>query len=109
MKNITKVRRKSLQAINRSFALIDNLFIVQKRGYPPPLFILGVPRSGTTLTYQVVTTQFDVSYFLHLYLLFRNVHHYQLIRNLYPYFLTCYIYRVLMAITDHENSYSNLH
>lgn len=30
----------------------------------PPLFILGVPRSGTTLTYQIVTQWLQVGYFI---------------------------------------------
>jgi hypothetical protein len=63
MQSLTRIGRKSLQTINRFLAIVDSLFMVKISDCPPPLFILGVPRSGTTLTYQVVTTQFDVSYF----------------------------------------------
>ncbi len=35
-----------------------------------PIFILGAPRSGTTLTYQIITHSFDVGYFSNLHALF---------------------------------------
>lgn len=42
---------------------MDRLFKARSPGsMRPPLFILGVPRSGTTLTYQVVIECFEVSY-----------------------------------------------
>ena len=33
----------------------------------PPIFIIGPPRSGSTLLYQVLTSYFDLSYFKNLH------------------------------------------
>jgi len=50
---------------NRFLARVDLPFL--KRGdepVTPPLFIVGVPRSGTTLTYQIVACQLKVGCFI---------------------------------------------
>lgn len=50
-------------AFNRLLRPIDNLFAASASGaLPPPLFIVGPPRSGSTLTYQLVTQHFRVGY-----------------------------------------------
>ncbi|MDM8561055.1 sulfotransferase [Candidatus Parabeggiatoa sp. HSG14] len=59
-----KFFKKGLIKINNGFVYIDRLFIAKAiEKIPPPLFIVGVPRSGTTLTYQMITQQFQVGYF----------------------------------------------
>ena len=59
-----KARRFS-GIINSRLAQLDRLFLApQLIELPPPLFILGVPRSGTTLTYQLITQQLRVGYFI---------------------------------------------
>lgn len=57
------IGRKSLQILNRALASFDKFFIAENEGYPPPLFIVGLPRSGTTLAYQTIAYQFQVAYF----------------------------------------------
>jgi hypothetical protein len=57
------IGRKSLHILNRALASIDKHFLVGNKGYAPPLFIVGLPRSGTTLAYQIVAYQFQVAYF----------------------------------------------
>ncbi|MFW6275598.1 MAG: sulfotransferase family protein [bacterium] len=37
-----------------------------KKFYAPPIFIVGLPRSGSTLLYQLITNYFKVSYFSNL-------------------------------------------
>lgn len=47
------------------FKLFENRGIKKFDSVPPkhsPVFILGVPRSGTTIFYQILTSWFDVSY-----------------------------------------------
>lgn len=53
----------SLEVFNKILSPVDSYF--SKSGLPPgpPLFIVGAPRSGTTLTYQVITQQMRVGYF----------------------------------------------
>ncbi|RME33422.1 MAG: hypothetical protein D6786_07750 [Gammaproteobacteria bacterium] len=53
--------RSLAYGFNRLLQPLDALFL--RRGEaPPPLFILGPPRSGTTLLYQVVTHGLEVGY-----------------------------------------------
>lgn len=56
--------RYAVELVNTMIQPIDTLFRKQVAvgNDPPPLFILGVPRSGTTLTYQVITQQLEVGY-----------------------------------------------
>lgn len=59
--------------LNNRLVYLDRLFLVkQSAPLPQPLFILGVPRSGTTLTYQIFTQQFQVGYFIELLNLFHG-------------------------------------
>lgn len=60
--------RKLLDFCNLCISPVDSLF--QKTGNesgPQPLFIIGAPRSGTTLTYQTIVQYFDVAYFNNTY------------------------------------------
>lgn len=54
---------KMLDALNLFVAPVDGLLNRNTKEESPPLFIIGAPRSGTTLTYQLVTQYFDVGYF----------------------------------------------
>lgn len=55
--------QQSALILNRLLHPIDNLFAAAGSGaLPPPLFIVGPPRSGSTLTYQLVTQNFQVGY-----------------------------------------------
>lgn len=51
-----------IRHLNLMINPLDQLFIRKKGKGFPPLFIIGVPRSGTTLVYQIVVSQFQVSY-----------------------------------------------
>lgn len=59
--------RLTLDAVNGLLAPLDRLLALEqpegRLGSPQCLFILGAPRSGTTLTYQLITQQFEVAYF----------------------------------------------
>ncbi|MFQ5401645.1 MAG: sulfotransferase [Anaerolineae bacterium] len=60
------IRRLSY-ILNNKLIYLDRLFLAkQSTPLPQPIFILGAPRSGTTLTYQVITQQFQVGYFIEL-------------------------------------------
>lgn len=57
-----------LDFINRLIAPIDRPFLQKPDEIiGQPLFIIGAPRSGTTLTYQLITQYFDVAYFNNSY------------------------------------------
>lgn len=56
--------RKNIYYVNKALSGIDRFFYVKNKSLPiGPVFIVGVPRSGTTLTYQAVTQYFRFSYF----------------------------------------------
>ena len=55
--------KKMLYVGNAAASKIDALLNTEPSNFPEPIFIVGAPRSGTTLTYQVVTQQFKVGYF----------------------------------------------
>ncbi|NEV64837.1 sulfotransferase [Thiorhodococcus minor] len=53
----------ALQGGNHLLRIFDRLFLLDDgESTCPPLFILGAPRSGSTLTYQAITEYFDVAY-----------------------------------------------
>ena len=61
-----EMARQGLDLANHMFSYVDALFACRKRPERPtpmPLFIVGVPRSGTTLTYQLITQQLSLYYF----------------------------------------------
>ncbi|HEX9626848.1 MAG TPA: sulfotransferase [Acidiferrobacterales bacterium] len=55
--------RRMMSIVNRVLAVVDPLFSADGPAQPDPLFIVGAPRSGTTLVYQIVTQQFRCAYF----------------------------------------------
>ncbi|MCP3928809.1 MAG: sulfotransferase [Bacteroidetes bacterium] len=62
--NTKDILKHSLIKLNECLVSIDRFFAASSVGkIPPPLFIVGVPRSGTTLTYQMLTQQLQVGYF----------------------------------------------
>ncbi|MHB1241757.1 MAG: hypothetical protein B7Z66_07580 [Chromatiales bacterium 21-64-14] len=61
--SILRAARRALVAVNRVIAPVDRLFRASGPQPAPPLFIIGAPRSGTTLTYQLVTQEFQAGYF----------------------------------------------
>ena len=64
---LRKLARGCLVAANRVGAPLDRLF--GKDGAPAtgPLIIVGLPRSGTTLAYELIVQAFDVAYFSKIY------------------------------------------
>ena len=60
-----------LKFVRHSLKHVDHLFSRQKDLNDPPLFIVGAPRSGTTLLYQLLTENYYFSFI-------RNI------ANLYP-------------------------
>ncbi|MFE8032939.1 sulfotransferase family protein [Thiohalocapsa marina] len=55
--------RVALEGLNRLLHPLDAFFRVKpQQSSPPPLFIIGAPRSGTTLTYQLLTQHFKLGY-----------------------------------------------
>lgn len=60
---LRNIARGALRRVNELLSPVDSY--LSKSGPPvgPPLFIVGAPRSGTTLTYQVITQQIRVAYF----------------------------------------------
>ncbi len=62
--NVKSLLKYVLFGLNKGLSYVDRLFSVDRdENAPPPLFIVGVPRSGTTLMYQIITQQFEVGYF----------------------------------------------
>lgn len=56
--------RRGVALLNRLLAPLDRMAMARNGGdTPAPLFILGAPRSGTTLSYQVITQNIEVCYF----------------------------------------------
>ena len=59
--------RGSLVAANRLVSVLDRPFGKQPAEASDSLFIVGLPRSGTTLAYELVAHAFDVAYFSKVY------------------------------------------
>lgn len=61
---IKTILKHGLIKVNNGIVCIDRFFMAKvEENTPPPLFIIGVPRSGTTLTYQMIAQQLQVGYF----------------------------------------------
>lgn len=58
-----ELARSILVSCNRALEPVDGLFGRDRGSAKPPLFIVGPPRSGTTLSYQVITQEFRLAYF----------------------------------------------
>ena len=60
---LRNIPRGALRRINKLLRPIDTCLSKSGASIGPPLFVVGAPRSGTTLTYQVITQQMHVGYF----------------------------------------------
>ena len=63
------------KAINSMLKLLDGLAMKQHAGEPALLFIVGAPRSGTTLAYELITQYFQVGYFTRHFIYFYGMPH----------------------------------
>ena len=61
------VARKSLYAVNRAASYVDAIATAHHSTAPAPIVIVGLPRSGTTLAYELIVQAFDVSYLTRAY------------------------------------------
>jgi len=60
---LRKILRWAITEIQAIFSVLDRPFLWQTRmPHWPPIFIIGVPRSGTTLFYQLMTHSFHIAY-----------------------------------------------
>ena len=58
---------RALRLANRLCSGLDRYAGVQADEPVAPLFVVGLPRSGTTLVYELIVQAFDVSYFTHMF------------------------------------------
>jgi len=58
---------KILQTANRLCSGLDRYAGKEEDEHIAPLFVVGLPRSGTTLVYELIVQAFDVSYFTKLF------------------------------------------
>lgn len=64
---IAEAARWSLRHANRLGSVLDRFARGSTVSYPGPLFVLGLPRSGTTLAYELIVQAFEVAYFSRLF------------------------------------------
>jgi len=71
--------RKSLKIMNSGLHLSSKIFVKSNaEDYPlpyPPIFIIGAPRSGSTLLCQVLTDYYDIGYLSNLHCKFYGAPH----------------------------------
>jgi hypothetical protein len=62
-------RRRSVTALNRALSRIElrKAVAAEVPLNHPPVFIVGAPRSGSTLLYQLIVVRFDVGYLSNLH------------------------------------------
>jgi len=60
------ILKKCLFAANNAISPIDRLFVNRTGETFPPIFIVGAPRTGTTLAYQLITQKFRLGYFIRM-------------------------------------------
>ena len=62
--NLNKMLRKLLYVFCKLFQIVLSVYelIAPKNSKFPPIFIIGAPRSGSTLLIQVITEAFDIGY-----------------------------------------------
>lgn len=65
--SMSSVARACLIGANRIFAPVDRLFGKRDAPGTAPLIIVGLPRSGTTLAYELIVQALDVAYFSKIY------------------------------------------
>jgi len=66
LNRIAKRARFILGGFQIGRQLEEKIINSKKSYYSPPIFIIGLPRSGSTLLYQLITHHFKVSYFSNL-------------------------------------------
>jgi hypothetical protein len=64
---LSVIARESLAAVNRLAAPIDRIARARKPASRTPILIAGLPRSGTTLAYELLVQGLDVAYLTRLY------------------------------------------
>ncbi len=62
-----KVTRAALQLANRVVRPLDRLAAAAPTGGAAPLMVVGLPRSGTTLAYELLVQAFDVRFLTRIY------------------------------------------
>lgn len=62
-----RVARSCLRSANKLGAGLDRHMGKGGTGYTEPLFVVGLPRSGTTLAYEVIIQAFHVAFFSKIY------------------------------------------
>ena len=65
--SINAAARAILRAVNRGACALDQLALLDDAREAAPLVIVGLPRSGTTLVYELLVQAFDVAYLTKLY------------------------------------------
>jgi len=61
---VRSILNGGLAACNKALSPIEHLVVARKRDLPfPPVFIIGSPRSGSTLLYQVLVARYRFAYF----------------------------------------------
>lgn len=64
---ISKAGRGALQFANRLCSRVDGYAGADAEEEVAPLFVVGLPRSGTTLVYELIVQAFEVSYFSRIF------------------------------------------
>ncbi|MCH8059510.1 MAG: sulfotransferase [Proteobacteria bacterium] len=59
--------RKSLHVVNRAASYLDTIAAAHHATSPSPIVVVGLPRSGTTLAYELIVQAFDVAYLTRAY------------------------------------------
>ena len=62
-----KLGRYALRIANRIVRPIDRCIAREASGHPSPVLIAGLPRSGTTLAYELLVQAFDVAFLTPIY------------------------------------------
>lgn len=66
-KNLTTFARNCLRSANRLGSRLDQYMGKSAGQISAPLFVVGLPRSGTTLAYEIIIQAFHVAYFSKVY------------------------------------------
>lgn len=97
MKTIKKLIKKIIEKGLQSLSFLDARYLKKDIvGEIPPVFIIGVPRSGTTLLYQMMLNSFRFAYF----------------PNISNYFYTCPVFAAkagLKIFPKYESSFESQH
>ena len=64
IQTLKKIVKKSIYWGHKTTSILDSQFLKKEiKCQWPPIFILGAPRSGTTLIYQLLISNFRFAYF----------------------------------------------